>query len=165
MNPEIIQLEEKKLIGKSRTMSLAGDTTKELWQSFMPNWKSIPHRVDEKLYNMKIFEPGFDVKRLTPSTPFQKWAAVEVEAFGEDVKGMEAHEIMGGLYAMFLHHGPASHFHETLQYIYDVWMPSSNYQLDDREHFERFDQHYHPRDPNAIEEVWIPIKRGTDLTF
>ena len=163
MNPEIIQLEEKKLIGKSRIMSLAGDTTKELWQSFMPHRKAIPHRVDEKLYNMKIFESGFDVKRLIASTPFQKWAAVEVGSFEREREDFESYTIKGGLYVMFLHQGPASRFHETLEYIHMEWMPSSDYQLDDREHFERFDEHYNPADPNAVEEVWIPIKRGTDL--
>ncbi|MFI8684962.1 GyrI-like domain-containing protein [Rossellomorea sp. NPDC077527] len=163
MKPIIIKVEEKKLIGKSKGMSLAEDSTKELWQSFMPHRKSIPHRVDEKLYNMKIFEPGFDLKNLIPSTPFQKWAAVEVQLFDSVREGMETYTLHGGLYAKFLHQGLASRFHETIQYIHTKWMPSSGYELDDREHFERFDEHYNPADPNAVEEVWIPIKRGTDL--
>jgi AraC family transcriptional regulator len=37
------------------------------------------------------------------------------------------------------------------------WMPSSGYELDDREHFERFDKHYDPADPKQ-KKVWIPIK-------
>ncbi|MCR8847886.1 GyrI-like domain-containing protein [Rossellomorea sp. SC111] len=163
MKPEIVSLQAKKFIGKSRRMTLVEDSTKELWQSFMPHRKAISHRVDEKLYNMKVFEPGFDVKQLTPSTPFEKWAAVEVKSFEDKPVAMDTYTMKGGLYAKFLHHGPASTFHETLEYIHTEWMLASEYKLDNREHFERFDEHYNPSDPNAVEEVWIPIKRGTDL--
>ncbi|WP_229593259.1 GyrI-like domain-containing protein [Rossellomorea vietnamensis] len=163
MKPTIIELKEKKLIGKFKVMSLSEDSTKALWQSFMPHRKAISHRVDEKLYNMKVFDSGLDVKQLTPATPFVKWAAVEVEAFENTPEVMDTYTMKGGLYAMFLHQGPASTFHETLKYIHTVWMPSSEYQLDDREHFERFDEHYNPADPSSVEEVWIPIRRGTDL--
>ncbi|MDX8342349.1 GyrI-like domain-containing protein [Rossellomorea sp. YZS02] len=163
MKSEIVKIQSKKLLGKSKVMSLSEDSTKELWQSFMPHRKAISHRVDEMLYNMKIFEPGFDVKQLSPVTPFRKWAAVEVESFESRLEGMEIHTLKGGLYAKFLHHGPASTFHKTLEYIHTEWMPESEYQLDDREHFERFDEHYNPADPSSVEEVWIPIRRGTDL--
>ncbi|RDY69066.1 GyrI-like domain-containing protein, partial [Halobacillus trueperi] len=36
MDPKIIALEEKTLIGKSKRMSLNEDSTQELWKSFMP---------------------------------------------------------------------------------------------------------------------------------
>ncbi|UXH46176.1 GyrI-like domain-containing protein [Rossellomorea vietnamensis] len=92
-----------------------------------------------------------------------KWAAVEVKSFGKEPLEMDTYTMKGGLYAKFLHQGPAIIFHETLEYIHKEWMPASEYQLDDREHFERLDEHYNPANPNAVEEVWIPIKRGTDL--
>ncbi|BCB02601.1 GyrI-like domain-containing protein [Bacillus sp. KH172YL63] len=165
MKPAISVVDKKILIGKSKHMTLQEDATRELWQSFMPYRQAIPGRVDEKLYNMKVFDSSLDVRQLTPATPFRKFAAVEVESADSCCDGMEAYALNGGLYAMFLHHGPAHTFHQTLQYIYEEWMPASGYQLDNREHFERFDPTYHPADPNAVEEVWIPIKRGTDLAF
>lgn len=163
MKPEIVNVPSKKLIGKSKMMSLGEDATRELWQSFVPHRNSIPHRVDEKLYNMKVFKQGTDVRNLNLTTPFLKWAAIEVESIETGLNGMETYTLQGGLYAKFLHRGPASRFHQTLEYIHTEWMPASAYKLDDREHFERFDEHYNPANPNSVEEVWIPIKRGTDL--
>ncbi|MEC3885350.1 GyrI-like domain-containing protein [Halobacillus sp. HZG1] len=159
MEPKMIVLEEKKMVGKSIRMTLAEDATQELWKSFMPHRQSIPDRVDERLYNLKVFDQGFDPKQFHPSTPFVKWAAVEVlpRTHNED-PGMETLVLKGGLYAVFLHRGPADRFNQTLQYIFEEWLPASAYDLDDRAHFERFTIDYHPADPEAVEEVWIPVK-------
>ncbi|MGR9049521.1 GyrI-like domain-containing protein [Halobacillus faecis] len=159
MDPKIIALEEKTLIGKSKRMSLDKDSTRELWKSFMPRRDSIPHRTDEMLYNLKVFEQGLGAENFSSSTPFVKWAAVEVDRIDtEKMPEMETHLLSGGLYAVFLHHGPASEFNQTLQYIFKEWLPFSSYVLDDREHFERFTEDYRPADPEAVEEVWIPVK-------
>ncbi|MGI8314249.1 GyrI-like domain-containing protein [Halobacillus mangrovi] len=158
MTPKLIQLEAKKLIGKSKQMSLNEDRTVELWRSFMPKHKTIKDRIDDNLYNMKVFDEKFDPARFTPDTPFQKWAVVEVREFDEKQDELEPIILNGGLYVMFYHHGPASEFHKTLQSFYEEWLPSSNYLVDNREHFERFTKEYNPMDSNAVEEVWIPVK-------
>lgn len=158
MEPEIVHLKPKKLVGKSLVMSLAEDRTQELWKSFMPNRSSIPHQVDHRLYNMKRFDPPFDPARFNANASFEKWAAVEVSDWHGESHGMQMTAIEGGTYAVFLHHGPASTFSETLGYIFGSWLPSSGYELDDREHFERFTEEYNPMDEQAVEEVWIPIK-------
>ncbi|GEN52229.1 GyrI-like domain-containing protein [Halobacillus faecis] len=159
MDPKIIALEEKKLIGKSKRMSLEEDSTQELWKSFMPHRQSISHRTDEMLYNLKVFDQGFGPESFRSSTTFVKWAAVEVDRIDpEELPAMETHLLSGGLYAVFLNEGPASEFNQTLQYIFKEWLPSSSYVLDDREHFERFTEDYRPADPEAVEEVWIPVK-------
>ncbi|CCG46653.1 AraC effector binding domain protein [Halobacillus halophilus DSM 2266] len=159
INPKIITVEEKKLIGKSKRMSLDEDYSQELWKSFMPPRHSIPNRVDDLYYNIKIFDQPFDPDHFDTSTTFVKWAAVEVAQHEfEEVADMETYLFSGGLYAMFLHRGPASGFNQTLQYIFEEWLPSSSYDLDDREHFERLTEDYHPADSEAVEEVWIPIR-------
>ncbi|ARI77836.1 GyrI-like domain-containing protein [Halobacillus mangrovi] len=159
MTPELIQLKTKKLIGKSMQMSLNDDHTVELWRSFMPKLKTIKDRIDDNLYNMKVFEEKLDPARFTPDTLFHKWAAVEVREFDEKQNELEPIILNGGLYAMFYHHGPASEFHKTLQSFYEEWLPASDYLIDEREHFERFTKEYDPLDPNAVEEVWIPVKK------
>lgn len=159
MDPKIIALEEKTLIGKSKRMSLNEDSTQELWKSFMPYRHSIPNRTDEMLYNIKVFDRGLGSENFSSSTTFVKWAAVEVDQIDpEEMSAMETHLLSGGIYAVFLHRGPASEFNQTLQYIFKEWLPSSSYVLDDREHFERFTEDYRPPDPEAVEEVWIPVQ-------
>lgn len=65
MKPAISVVDKKILIGKSKHMTLQEDATRELWQSFMPYRQAIPGRVDEKLYNMKVFDSSLDVRQLT----------------------------------------------------------------------------------------------------
>jgi AraC family transcriptional regulator len=124
----------------------------------MPQLKEVQNRVDENLYNLKIFEE-LDQMRFTPDTTFLKFAAVEVKEYDKEPLGFDRYVLLGGLYAVFLHQGPASLFNQTLQFIYEEWFPDSPYELDDREHFERFTKDYHPNDPESVEEVWIPLKR------
>ena len=87
-----------------------------------------------------------------------KWAAVEVEDYSGKIEGMEEFYLSGGKYAVFEHKGPASSFGEIFGYIFGVWLPGSEYTLDEREHFEILKEDYNPHDPNAEEEIWIPIK-------
>ncbi|MDM5154924.1 GyrI-like domain-containing protein [Bacillus sp. DX1.1] len=89
---------------------------------------------------------------------YQKWAAVEVKSFDKDISSeLSTHTLTGGLYAVFIHQGTASDM-STFQYIFQEWLPNSNYSLDLREHFEVMDDTYRPDDLNAKEEIWIPIK-------
>ncbi|WP_226582730.1 GyrI-like domain-containing protein [Halobacillus litoralis] len=160
MEPEIIKIDRKKLVGKSKQMSLEVDTTTELWQSFMPLQKNISNRVDHRLYNMKIFDRGYGPDNFNTRTTFQKWAAVEVSDYTKATSELERYDLQGGWYAVFLHRGPARTFHKTLQYIFELWLPSSCYELEEREHFERLTEEYRPDDPDAVEEIWIPIRKS-----
>jgi len=60
--------------------------------------------------------------------------------------------------AMFLYRGPASAFGQVIGQIFGQWLPNSGYSLDDRPHFEVLPKGYRMDDPNAEEEIWIPIK-------
>lgn len=71
---------------------------------------------------------------------------------------MEVFTLPEGKYAVFIHKGPASTFMQTLTYIYETWLPESPYVIDDRPHFERLQEGYHPADAEAEEEVWVPIR-------
>jgi AraC family transcriptional regulator len=63
------------------------------------------------------------------------------------------------LYAVFKHKGATSSFHLTSDYIFNHWIPQSEYELDHRPHFEILgDQYLGPDNPESEEEVWIPIK-------
>jgi AraC family transcriptional regulator len=106
---------------------------------------------------MQVYS-GHQEKLFKPSALFEKWAAVEVVNHEDIPDGMEPYFLDGGKYAVFIHEGPASAAPETMQYIFGRWLPESEYELDNREHFEILPEGYNPVDPNAREEVWIPIK-------
>lgn len=160
MEPRILTLPEKKLIGKSLRMTLAQNKTSELWQSFMLHRKGIKNNVTTDLISMQIYDDSLDFKDFNLTTEFTKWAATEVLDFDTIPDGMESYTLSGGLYAVFIHKGAASDFNKTFQFIFKSWLPNSEYELDKREHFELLGNKYKNGQPDSEEEVWIPIKRN-----
>lgn len=157
MQPQIKSLSEKKLIGHSIEMSFIENKTFQLWSGFMPKRKEIKNPVDGNLYSLEVYpENHFD--NFDPNDIFQKWAAVEVSNFENVPLDMKTLIVPSGLYAVFLHSGPAVEAHKTYQYIFAEWLPKSEYVVDERPHFAVMDEKYKKDDPDSEEEIWIPIK-------
>ena len=157
MQPLIKSLSEKKLIGHSIEMSFLENKTFHLWSGFMPKRKEIKNAVNANLYSLEVYsENHFD--NFDPSDNFQKWAAVEVSDFENVPTEMKKLIVPCGLYAVFLHSGPAAEAHKTYQYIFAEWLPNSEYIVDERPHFAIMDEKYKKDDPDSEEEIWIPIK-------
>lgn len=156
MTPRIENLSDKKLIGKRLTMSLANNKTGELWQSFMPKRREITNNVSNDLISMQVYKPTHFAD-FKPTNEFEKWATVEVTNFESVPTEMETFSLAGGLYAVFDYKG-SSNDPSIFQYIFGTWLPSSEYLLDDRPHFEVLGDKYKNNDPNSEEEIWIPIK-------
>lgn len=161
MENRIEELSETILLGRSMRMSLAHDATRELWQGSMPLLKSIQtERLDTNYISMQVYDTPLDLKTFNPEMTFTKWAGVSVKHLSTEIPGLSSYSIRGGLYAVFKHKGPASEFARSMQFIYSDWLPKSNYTLDHREHFELIPEGYGPDDPEAEEEIWIPIKKN-----
>jgi len=156
MTPRIENLSDKKLIGKRLTMSLANNKTGELWQNFMPKRREITNNVSNVLISMQVYKPTHFAD-FKPTNEFEKWATVEVTNFESVPTEMETFSLAGGLYVVFDYKG-SSNDPSIFQYIFGTWLPSSEYLLDDRPHFEVLGDKYKNNDPNSEEEIWIPIK-------
>jgi AraC family transcriptional regulator len=156
MIPKIRRSNEKKLIGKRLTMSLANNKTGELWKSFIPRRGEITNNVTNDLISMQVYKPTH-FSDFRPTNEFEKWALVEVTDFSNVPHGMETFTLPGGLYAVFDYKG-ASTDNRIFQYIFGTWLPGSEYTLDDRPHFEVLGEKYKNNDPGSEEEIWIPIQ-------
>lgn len=156
--PRIETLATKKLVGKSVIMSLSENKTPELWKSFMQERRLITNAVSNDLISMQVYDKELDFKDFTSSTLFEKWATTEVTDFDKTPSTMKAFVLEGGLYAVFIYKGLVSNFHKTAQYIFGEWLPNSNYDLDQRPHFEILGEKYKNNDVNSEEEVWVPIR-------
>lgn len=157
MEHRIETIGEKKLVGKRIKMSLSNNKTKELWQIFMPRRKEIANNIGSELFSIEVYDPSYFVN-FNFNTEFDKWASVEVTDFNSVPGGMETITIPSGLYAVFIHKGPASSGSKTFQYIFQTWLPNSEYIVDNRPHFEIMGVKYKNEDPDSEEELWIPIK-------
>ena len=90
--------------------------------------------------------------------PFTKWALVEVTDHSRIPEGMSAYTLPAGKYAVFKHKGTAAAAMPLINYIFNEWINSSEYELDTRPHFEILPEGYNPMSEDAEEEFWIPIK-------
>ena len=157
MDAKIIAISPKKIVGLRimTTMVAHAEASAALWPAFAKGKGGIGNRVDGDTYSIQIFDG--DPLTAGLDTPFEKWAGVEVSSFDGVPEGFACMTLRGGLYAVFVHRGLPGL--ETHEYALRQWLPASEYALDAREQFERMGPAYHPNDPNAEEEVWIPIQK------
>lgn len=149
---------EKKLIGKCLKMTYADNKTFELWKSFMPYRKDIKNVLSGDLFSIQIYDKNFDFNKFDANAGFEKWAAMEVRDFENIPAGMKPFILSTGQYAVFIHKGPATNGPETFRYIFNEWIPASEYMIDNRPHFEILGEKYKNDDPHSEEEIWIPVK-------
>ncbi|MEO7214480.1 GyrI-like domain-containing protein [Mucilaginibacter sp.] len=150
-------LPEKKFIGKRLSMTYDDNKTGELWQGFMPRRKEIADTIGTELYSAEVYPEQF-FTNFNPATEFEKWAAVEVSSFENIPEGMETLLSPGGLYAVFIHYGPASTGPVTYRNIFTNWLPSMAYDVDERPHFAIMGEKYKSDSEDSEEEIWIPVK-------
>ncbi|HZI00698.1 MAG TPA: GyrI-like domain-containing protein [Flavisolibacter sp.] len=157
MTQRIETTNKKKLVGKRLAMSLADYKVSELWRNFFPSRNKIINNLTDDLISMSVYKPTH-FTHFKPTNEFEKWAAIEVSDFGNVPIEMETFILPGGLYAVFDYKGLNSDT-SIFQYIFQTWLPRSEYLLDDRPHFEVLGSKYKNNDPTSEEEIWIPIRR------
>lgn len=155
IKPRIEYLQTKQLVGKRQIMSVVNNKTVELWEGFLSERSLIKHSLTEDLISMQVYEPSY-FQSFNPQAEFEKWATVEVSTLEELPSKMEAFILEEGLYAVFDYKG-SSLDSRIFQYIYSDWLPNSEYQLDNRPHFEVLGEKYKNADLSSEEEIWIPI--------
>jgi AraC family transcriptional regulator len=165
MTPLFRLLEEKKLVGQRITTSFSKNRTYELWSKFMPRRKEIKNNLSSELISIEVYDKSVDFKAFNLETEFEKWATIEVADFDNIPINMESFTIPSGLYAIFIHKGPASKAPETFGYIFGTWLPNSEFELDTRPHFEVMGEKYENNSPDSEEEVWIPIRKKVIDSF
>jgi len=157
MTPRVETTNEKKLVGKKLLMSYADYRIGELWSGFMPRRKEITNSLSNDLISLVVYQPNhFD--NFNPTNEFYRWATVEVADFVDVPDEMERYVLSSGLYAVFHYIGSSTGISIFYQNIFNVWLPSSEYHLDDRPHFEILGEKYKNNDPLSEEDIWIPIK-------
>ena len=155
IQPEIKIIPAKKLVGLSMDMSLVDDKTFQLFSTFMPRRKEIVGANDKAVLDLKIYPEGY-FQHFNPARRFTKWALVEVDALEHIPDGLALFHLSGGRYAVFAQRR-ASQSNRIFEYIFSEWLPGSEFVLDNRPHFDILSAGPKRNDPDAEEEIWIPI--------
>ena len=156
MKPRIETVSEMKLAGKRLTMSFANYKVAELWRSFMRVRKEITNNLTTDLVSIAVYKPAHFAD-FKSTNEFEKWATVEVANFDKVPNGMETFTLQSGMYAVFEYKGLNTD-NSIFQYIFGTWLPTSNYDLDNRPHIEILGDKYKNNDPTSEEEIWIPVR-------
>lgn len=162
IEPRIEELKPTNLVGLNLSMSLVNNRTFELWSGVMPILKKLGYPPSANRFSLQLYPKSY-FKGFDPSAEFVKWAAVEVDERIDSSGTLNPLTLEGGLYAVFLCKG-SENVQEFFQYIYSSWIPKSEYELDDRPHFEILGEKYKNNDPESEEEVWIPIRLQQNKT-
>lgn len=138
-------------------MNFANNRTFELWRSFMPRHHEVNNRIGNDLFSLEVYDDADHFKNFDPNRYFTKWAAVEVSDLNTVPEKMNSLLIPSGLYVVFLFKGDHTKAVPAYTYIFQEWLPKSEYKLDHRPHFAVMGEKYKNNDPNSEEEIYIPV--------
>jgi len=161
MDFQIRDLTQQRFLGLSLEMSIANNLTAALWRQFSPRIGELEAKKNLNRYSIEVYPANY-FDSFNPSTTFEKWAAVEVapsEMPSSSIpEGMRSLVAPGGVYAVFVHKGTAAQGFQTYQKIFSEWLPASDFTVDHRPHFAIMGPSYRPDDPDAEEEILVPVK-------
>lgn len=72
--------------------------------------------------------------------------------------GMSRWSVPSLTYAHFTHRGPVARLSETINHIYGVWLPRSDFQLDHGPEIERYDERFRPGQDSSEMDFLLPVK-------
>lgn len=157
--PRLVSSAPRVLVGMHRDLPLADPAVAALWRAFMPRLGEIAGRADADLVSVLVRRVGASGPPV-PGEPVTRWAAATVVHDAPVPPGMRRLVIPAGEYAVFAYRGTAAGFGAAARYVYADWLPGSGWRLDDRPGFEVLPPGYRPDDPEAEEQVWVPVRRA-----
>lgn len=156
MNHRIENIESGLFTGINLEMSISHNRTGELWRKFRDTWRTTSNQTVQQYYSLQEYPIDY-FKAFDPHLLFKKWALIEFETKLALPDLFEYFQLDGGLYVVFSYKGRAGN-PEPFRHIFTEWLPASEYELDNRPHFEKLGSDYRPESDEAEEEIWIPIK-------
>ena len=123
------------------------------WNALVNNRSSIQYRViPEKYYQLQYWLPNQDYGSLF------FFIALEVERFGDIPIQFTAKSIPQQKYLRFYHKGLSNKVGLTYQYIYNTYLPETEYKLPHLFNFEYYPpDHKGPYDESSVSEIYIPV--------
>lgn len=155
MEPRIEDIEEKFFVGMSIKMSLTDNKTFQLFSTFMPRKKEISNAKNQDVYDLIIYPKEYFLT-FDPTAYFKKHALIEVLDLENILEGMESFILPKGKYAVFTFKGYVPN-QANFEYIFSTWLPNSDFQLDDRPHFDILSEKIQQKSNDAYQEIWIPV--------
>ena len=152
--PELIESEPLCLVGMP--LYYNEDMLEDLsapWNMFINNVETITARViPEKYYQVQYWFPNQDYGSIN------FFIAVEVQRLSNIPIQFTGKTLPAQKYLKFQHKGLASKVGLTYEYIYNTYLPETDYKLPHLFNFEYYPaDHNDPYDENSMSEIFIPV--------
>ncbi|MBI9102282.1 MAG: AraC family transcriptional regulator [Spirochaetales bacterium] len=153
-DPELIDFGPLHLIGMP--LYFNQDMPEDLsvpWKAFANNTESIIDRVKpEKYYQVQYWFPNQDYGSIF------FFLAIEVEAFKNIPIQFTAKTLPAQKYLRFYHRGFSNKVGLTYEYIYNTYLPETEYKLPHLFNFEYYPpDHKGPYNEDSLSEIYIPV--------
>ncbi len=153
--PELIDLGPLYLVGIPFYYEFtAADDLSKQWQNLTNNVSVISNRIIPEKY----FQVQYWFEDQDPGSIFF-FVCLEVSSFEEVPIQFTAKKLPEMKYLKFLHKGLSNKVAYTYQYIYEQYLPDTDYKLPHLFNFEFYgDQHKGPYNEDSISEIYIPVE-------
>lgn len=157
--PDIISCSEKTLVGTSiefKSHFILGSSCHAKivphWADFKRRMHLVPERIgDHRIGVVLTSELELREEKLT------YFSGVEVTDAKDFLEGMHPVVLPSGTYACFENRTLSENNSSLMDYIYGIWLPSSDYTRGQGFDFEVFDHRYVAGDPNSVSKFHVPV--------
>jgi len=151
--PELVELAAFLLTGLSVPVHSSPMVT-DVWAKFMPEAGTVPHRIiPERYYQFSFWPETYEMEG------FFVMPSVEVASLQNIPPMLVGKSVPAARYLRFIHRGLSRLVAHTYQYIYQTYLPQSDYQLTKPYNFEFYGPGFlGPENPDSESEVFIPIE-------
>ena len=159
MEPSFVEKDEFILVGSRKYTGNGFQVIGEAWQELKSNWDKIDRENPHTMYGFEDYSDDFNKEPLQ----FYYMAAVEAKSDTNIPDGMCMKKIPKSMYAVFTINGNNANdeIAKAFRYIYDVWLPCSEYCLSDElcADFEYYDERWDCQSASAQMDLYIPVKK------
>lgn len=162
LQPTFKTLPEKKVIGMgAKFISITSPDKNnmivipQLWDVYIKRRNEIKGAVTE--FDLGVISAIIPPETKSHPAEMSYIACTEVTNFDNLPDGMISRTIPAGNYAVFTHHGRISKFGDTMNYIFETWLPTSGKQIRKAPELEMYDHRFNPNADDSEMEICIPI--------
>ena len=122
----------------------------DLWERLGERFREIPQADPDVGYGVVWTRPEDGVSYL---------AGLSAGPSAAPPRGMVTRRFREGLYAVFHHAGPLSGLPETVDRVFEEWLPQVGVEISGEYYFEVYDDRFEPGKVDSILFLWVPVRR------
>ncbi|MFZ4411720.1 MAG: AraC family transcriptional regulator [Bacteroidales bacterium] len=155
LKPQIKEISSRKVIYIQVVEAYGGEKTAKAWEKL---WAFVK---EKKLYSFGMESIGLSHDDPSQTNDgecrYDACVTIKKEVVADDEIGVK--EVAGGKYAVFKHTGPYSQLGEAYRQIFNLWLPTSGYEVRDVPCFDKYMNNPEKTKAEKLQTfIYIPLK-------